>query len=136
MTSGPCELGPKDPGGLTRARTADAMRRPLGAYLRVNHKDLVAMHSALAEVGVLFASATVHQGWSQVDRKGAIPYPAPLSGGHAFAIVAYDDEGFWIQNSWGEDWAWAASPAFPTTTGWPMARTYGWRAWARRWCCG
>ncbi|NPC55487.1 C1 family peptidase [Caenimonas soli] len=100
----PYGLGPKDPKGLTQARTADAMRRPLGAYLRVNHRDLVAMHSALAEVGVLFASATVHQGWSQVDSKGAIPYPAPLSGGHAFAIVAYDSEGFWIQNSWGTGW--------------------------------
>ncbi len=76
----PYRLRSKDPKGLTQARTADAMRRPLGAYLRVNHRDLVAMHSALAEVGVLFASATVHQGWSQVDRKGAIPYPAPLSG--------------------------------------------------------
>lgn len=95
---------PKDPAGLMQARTADAMRRPLGAYLRVNHKDLVAMHSALAEVGALFASATVHQGWSEVGKKGIIPYPAPLSGGHAFAIVAYDDEGFWIQNSWGADW--------------------------------
>ena len=101
---GRIDLRSKDPEGLTQARTADAMRRPLGAYLRVNHRDLVAMHSALAEVGVLFASATVHQGWSQVDRKGAIPYPAPLSGGHAFAIVAYDSEGFWIQNSWGTQW--------------------------------
>jgi hypothetical protein len=102
--SWPYQLTPQDPAGLTQARTADAMRRPLGAYLRVNHKDLVAMHSALAEVGVLFGSATVHQGWSQVDRQGVIPYPATLSGGHAFAIVAYDDEGFWIQNSWGTDW--------------------------------
>ena len=25
-------------------------------------------------------------------------------GGHAFAIVGYDDSGFWIQNSWGPDW--------------------------------
>lgn len=100
----PYPLTPKDPAGLTQARTADAMRRPLGAYLRVNHKDLVAMHSALAEVGVLFASGTVHQGWRQVNRDGVIPYPEPLLGGHAFAIVAYDDEGFWIQNSWGTGW--------------------------------
>ncbi len=102
--SWPHQLTPKDPAGLTQARTADAMRRPLGAYLRVNHKDLVAMHSALAEVGVLFASATVHQGWREADARGVIPYPAPLSGGHAFAIVAYDSDGFWIQNSWGADW--------------------------------
>ncbi|HEY8357127.1 MAG TPA: C1 family peptidase [Ramlibacter sp.] len=91
-------------GGLTRARTADALRRPLGAYLRVNHRDLVAMHCALAEVGILFATATVHQGWSQVDAQGRIRWPALRTGGHAFAIVAYDAEGFWIQNSWGSDW--------------------------------
>jgi hypothetical protein len=45
------------------ARWADARQRPLGAYYRVNHKDLVAMHAALAEVGVLFATAHVHEGW-------------------------------------------------------------------------
>lgn len=93
------------PGGLTRARTADALRRPLGAYLRVNHRDLVAMHCALAEVGILFATATVHRGWSQVKARGDIPWPAiRTAGGHAFAIVAYDADGFWIQNSWGPGW--------------------------------
>ncbi|MBI2768047.1 MAG: C1 family peptidase [Burkholderiales bacterium] len=90
--------------GLTRARTSDALRRPLGAYLRVNHKDLVAMHSALAEVGILYATAGVHAGWSEVGAQGDIPWPARLEGGHAFAIVAYDSQGFWIQNSWGSDW--------------------------------
>lgn len=91
-------------GGLTDARTADALRRPLGAYLRVNHKDLVAMHSALAEVGILYATATVHEGWDAVDARGDIAWPQPLAGGHAFAIVAYDEEGFWIQNSWSDKW--------------------------------
>jgi hypothetical protein len=94
----------RQPGGLTDARTADALRRPLGAYLRVNHRDLVAMHSALAEVGILFASAVVHAGWEQVDAEGDLPYPAPAAGAHAFAIVAYDAQGFWIQNSWGPRW--------------------------------
>jgi C1A family cysteine protease len=31
------------------------------------------------------------------------PSDIPL-GGHAFAIVAYDADGFWIQNSWGPTW--------------------------------
>lgn len=94
------ERGP----GLTQPRTADAAGRPLGAYLRVNHRDLVALHAALAEVGVLFATATVHAGWTAVGKDGVIhPDPQPL-GGHAFAVVAYDDEGFWIQNSWGRSW--------------------------------
>src|SRR5258706_5930469 len=90
----------KDGNALTEARLLDAIRRPLGAYFRVNHQDLVAMHSALAEVGVLYATAIVHEGWSRVTKNGLIPYPAPIRGGHAFAIVAYDNNGFWIQNSW------------------------------------
>ncbi len=98
----------------------DARSRPLGAYFRVNHKDLVAMHSAMAEVGILFASANVHEGWRSPKKlvlekiKGSknktecvIEFDANdfrLIGGHAFSIVGYDREGFWIQNSWGEKW--------------------------------
>ena len=81
-------------------RTEEAKRRPLGAYFRVNHKDLVAMHAAIAEVGVLFATATVHEGWEQVGPDGIIPFNDVSLGGHAFAIVAYDEHGFWLQNSW------------------------------------
>ena len=96
--------GRKVPGGLNDARVAAARRRPLGAYFRVNHKDLVALHAALAEVGVLYATAAVHSGWNQVDEQGCIPYQTQPLGGHAFAIVAYDAQGLWIQNSWGPDW--------------------------------
>jgi hypothetical protein len=85
-------------------RWSDAMRRPLGAYYRVNHRDLVAMHSAIAEVGVLYATSTVHEGWKEVESDGVIPLRESAIGGHAFAIVAYDANGFWIQNSWGERW--------------------------------
>ena len=89
---------------LTDRRASDAATRPLGAYFRVNHRDLVAMHAALAEVGILYATAVVHDGWDRVGRNGLIaPDGRPL-GGHAFAIAAYDESGFWIQNSWGEDW--------------------------------
>ena len=52
---------------LTYERVADAARRPLGAYLRVNQRNLVAMHSALAEAGILLATANVHAGWMQLD---------------------------------------------------------------------
>ncbi|MFC5408248.1 C1 family peptidase [Larkinella bovis] len=89
---------------LTDDRTKDALKRPLGAYYRVNHKDLVAMHTAMAEVGILYATATVHEGWQQVQADGLIHYSEQVLGGHAFAIVAYDQNGFWIQNSWGESW--------------------------------
>ena len=85
-------------------RAEDAGRRPLGAYLRVNHVSLVAMHSAITEAGVLYASARVHEGWDMVGANGLVAQSDHIAGGHAFAIVAYDQDGFWIQNSWGAAW--------------------------------
>lgn len=92
------------PPGLNAERAQDALKRPLGAYFRVNHRDLVALHAALSEVGILFATAQVHKGWDQVRADGVIPLRHGSVGGHAFAIVAYDERGFWVQNSWGNDW--------------------------------
>lgn len=87
-------------------RYEDALSRPLGAYLRVNHKDIVAMHSAISEVGILYATGEVHSGWDRIGSDGIIHYDTTVDvlGGHAFAIVAYDEKGFWIQNSWDTDW--------------------------------
>lgn len=102
------DLWPYDPAQpdrrFTTDRAGEAVNRPLGAYYRVNHKDLIAMHSAIAEVGILYATGMVHEGWKQLDTEGVIPFPGDRLGGHAFAIVAYDDRGFWIQNSWGPTW--------------------------------
>lgn len=89
---------------LTPTVADEAVQNPLGSYYRVNHKDLVAMHCAITETGILYATANVHAGWDKVDSKGDIPVEAQMLGGHAFAIVAYDDQGFWIQNSWGDKW--------------------------------
>lgn len=83
----------------------DAALRPLGAYYRLNPRDLAAIHCALAEVGILFATATVHGGWDAVDpRTGDIPYDRTALGAHAFCLVGYDEEGLWLQNSWGPRW--------------------------------
>jgi hypothetical protein len=89
---------------LTEARAQDALDCLLGAYFRVNHRDLVAMHAAISELGVLFASASVHSGWDDVGHDGRIEFREGNEGGHAFAVVGYDRKGFWIQNSWGPDW--------------------------------
>lgn len=101
------QYSPGRPGTLTEERARDAARRPLGAYFRVNHRDLVAMHAALAEVGILFATALVHSGWNEVPSGSGViagPDGKDKLGGHAFAIVGYDARGFWIQNSWGRKW--------------------------------
>lgn len=89
---------------LTTERARDALKRPLGAYYRVNHKNLVALHSAITEVGILYAASLVHDGWSSVKEDGIIVRSDNIVGGHAFAIVGYDQHGFWIQNSWGTNW--------------------------------
>jgi len=107
---GVCSLAhwPKDDGAEDRhpLRFSEALGRPLGAYLRVNHKDIIAMHSAITEVGALYVTSSVHDGWDKVGSSGVIQYDASstITGGHAFAIVAYDKRGFWIQNSWGRSW--------------------------------
>jgi hypothetical protein len=100
----PYKPAANEPKGLTNTRALDAAKRPLGAYFRVNHRDLVAMHAAIAETGVLYATASVHGGWEKVGRDGIIPFVPGKTGGHAFAIVGYDECGFWIQNSWGAGW--------------------------------
>jgi hypothetical protein len=101
-----CRGGERDQDrALWPRRWEEALRRPLGAYYRVNHKDLVAMHAAITEVGSLYATGSVHGGWSgNAVSDGIIDYDPQTTGGHAFAIVGYDGDGFWIQNSWGEDW--------------------------------
>ena len=91
-------------GTLNPDRAQEALRRPLGAYFRVNHRELVAMHSALAEAGILYVTASVHQGWGAVGKSGQIKQSPQMTGGHAFALVGYDAGGFWLQNSWGPGW--------------------------------
>lgn len=100
----PYKLADEEKKGLTEQRISSAKIRPLGAYYRVNHKDLIAMHAAIAEVGVLYSTASVHEGWNNVKKNGIITQSDTIIGGHAFAIVAYDDKGFWLQNSWGKGW--------------------------------
>ncbi len=89
-------------GDLTIERAKDARAHTIGAYYRIR-KNIVDMHAALNEAGAVYASADVHAGWMS-PRKGRIPYRKTKEGGHAFAIVGYDAEGFFVQNSWGSDW--------------------------------
>jgi hypothetical protein len=97
----------------------DAVRRPLGAYYRIDPTQLADMHAALHEVGILYVSSVCHSGWdagsrqrprrqrpTRIEDVWEIPVqPGEAAhGGHAFAIVGYNERGFLIQNSWGTDW--------------------------------
>jgi hypothetical protein len=98
----------------------DAVRRPLGAYYRIDRRQIADIHAALNEVGIVYASADTHRGWdagadgggkgalkkrpTSLDGIFVIPAHKGGAGGHAFAIVGYDERGFLVQNSWGPDW--------------------------------
>lgn len=102
------ELAPYTPSdigwNLTLDQARDARATTIGAYFRIN-KRLSDFHAALNEVNTIYVSATVHEGWMKKNIKnGAIPFKGDAIGGHAFAIVGYNNEGFYVQNSWGETW--------------------------------
>jgi hypothetical protein len=95
----------------------DAVKRPLGAYFRVQTDMIPDIHSALGETGVLYASALTHAGWDALHHAEPSAVPSTPQGlpvieareglpdaGHAFAIVGYSERGLVIHNSWGESW--------------------------------
>ncbi len=98
----PDSAGVKD-WSLTYEMAQEARETRLGAYFRLQ-PDISDYHAALNDVGVIYASAQIHSNWETPRADGHIErYGRPV-GGHAFAIVGYNDKGFWVLNSWGEDW--------------------------------
>lgn len=87
---------------LKPEQSKEARTVGLGAYYRLR-PNILDYHVALNEAGAIYCSARVHHGWSD-PKDGVIEKSDIHTGGHAFAIVGYDDQGFLVQNSWGEDW--------------------------------
>jgi pimeloyl-ACP methyl ester carboxylesterase len=93
----------------------DAATRPVGVYYRVDSRSVTDIQAAIKDVGAVYVSAQVHSGWAKPKAKGSslthanlprIPFNAKSEkqGGHAFALVGYNEDGFIVQNSWGESW--------------------------------
>ncbi len=93
----------------------DALHRRLGVYYRVNRASVVDMQAAIREIGAIYVSSDVHDGWGiEVRKQGitghdSLPAVRPIRrqeslGGHAYALVGFNRVGFVIQNSWGEKW--------------------------------
>lgn len=87
---------------LTVDRARAARSTTLGAYYRIR-PVLNEYHAALMDTGVIVCSARVHRGW-QNPAGGEIKIDRQPIGGHAFAVVGYNQQGFWVQNSWGPQW--------------------------------
>jgi hypothetical protein len=97
---------PDNPGvkkwSLTYEMAKEARETRLGSYFRLK-PDISDYHAALNDVGVIYVSAQVHSNWDAPDNGYIKPGGKPM-GGHAFAIVGYDEKGFWVLNSWGPTW--------------------------------
>lgn len=95
---------PENPGHLSVNAAKNARSNTIGAYYRLTAR-ISDYHAALNETGAIFCSANVHEGWSDpMAKTGEIPFRSKMIGGHAFALIGYNSRGFWVQNSWGEDW--------------------------------
>ena len=117
---------------------------PLGAFYRVNPFRLDDVQSAISELFAIAVSGVIHEGWitpAVVERQDGEqlhvihrPVYAKTVGGHAFALVGYNEVGLLVQNSWGTTWgkggyatlpyedfldsvydAWVARPGVPNT---------------------
>lgn len=122
----------KKPGHLTLEARTDAANNPLGGYYRVlkNRTDL---QSAVDEAGAVYTSAKVHSGWSRPRNGNILTDNVHPTGGHAFCILGYDEDGFIIQNSWGPGWGGIALDGdyFPGLARWSYDdfETHVWDAW-------
>jgi predicted chitinase len=94
----------------------DAIEQTLGVYYRIDLKTITDLQAAIHEVGAIYVSAYTHKGWDKVKTSSKAPAThadLPLiaydgkpsrSGGHAFALVGFNRDGFVLQNSWGDTW--------------------------------
>ena len=94
----------------------DAATRPVGVYYRVNHESVVDMQAAILNMGAIYVSCDVHKGWDIAGKSrqrkvthASLPViqyraDAKIGGGHALALVGYNEKGFIVQNSWGAGW--------------------------------
>ncbi len=119
----------------------NAITRPLGVYYRIDRRSIVDMQAAIQQIGAIYVSASVHDGWDFADAAEVTHTPPcchediPLipkpkdpgkTGGHAFALVGYNERGFIVQNSWSAGWG-AGGFAVMSYLDWI---TYGTDAWA------
>jgi hypothetical protein len=96
------DVAPGQDWALTYEMAKEAREIRLGAYLRLQ-PDISDYHAALNEIGVIYASAQIHSNWTRPKDGKIVSGGTPL-GGHAFAIVGYDDKGFLVLNSWSGKW--------------------------------
>jgi len=87
----------------------------VGVYYRIETKSISDLQAAIMNVGAIYVSSYVHDGWQQVPTSSLPKNHASLpviafdgvprrDAGHAYALVGYNERGFVLQNSWGPEW--------------------------------
>ena len=117
------DIAPGKDWALTYAMAKEAREIRLGAYFRLQ-PDISDYHAALNEIGVIYVSAQIHSNWTE-PKSGRIEPGGKPVGGHAFAIVGYDEKGFLVLNSWGPKWG-RRGIAHWTYTDWAETVMDGW----------
>lgn len=97
-------------GRLTFERLSDAFARPGSRYFRIPKTDTDNMKDSLWRGYPLYVSSMVHVGWyrkylPETGNVISMRADEEMKGVHAYVIVGYDEDGFWIHNSWGDQWA-------------------------------
>jgi Papain family cysteine protease len=120
----------KGSGHLTPQIAQEAQNTPGGAYYRVTHTQVRDVHAALFELGAIYMTIMVHDGWDKpgpstvpityIQKGKKITAKLPVitrfqhaPDGHAVAIVGYTKDGFIIQNSWGSSWGYEGFALLP-----------------------
>lgn len=104
----------------------------LGRYARVG-PSILDYQSAIADIGIIYASASIHSGWELqevTDNDGVIQRKSssvPL-GNHAFVIIGYTRLGFLVLNSSGIEWGgWSETPS----ESWPGVALWHYDDWSQ-----
>ncbi|VTU38162.1 putative chitinase [Variovorax sp. PBL-H6] len=106
----PEKANPANYGFATRAA-----QNTLGVYYRIDIRSITDVQAAIAQHRAVFVSAFTHPGWDAVPITPAPKSHAELpliafdgrrseAGGHAFALIGFNAQGFILQNSWSKNW--------------------------------
>lgn len=91
--------------GVPKRISYDSVNR---SNLSPHEKLIISAKFSLHKYGVVMAGFLITNEWDWVDKRNGfirdLGDKAIGNGGHAVLLCGYDNDGVYIQNSWGEDW--------------------------------
>lgn len=86
-----------------QGNAAAAAVHKIAAYYSVD-VDRRSLCEAIVAFGPLVISTPWYNSWWSTEADGDLRPPTSQVGGHAIVVIGYDDQGLWLQNSWGSSW--------------------------------